>query len=116
MEKENQSIMSKNIHVLPEAILVLHFSSSLAHPEASTEADTKRIKLCYKDPSITVDSISKKWAELLSRPHPPDLSELRPALIEGIHTLIDIDSTKDMYTQCVNVHVSTLCLFLSFQE
>lgn len=61
MEKENQSIM-----------------------KASTEADTKRLKLCYKDPSITVDSMSKKWAEVLSRPHPPELSELKPALIEGV--------------------------------
>jgi TBC1 domain-containing protein 4 len=52
--------------------------------KASTEADTKRLKLCYKDPSIHVDNISRKWAELLSRPLPLEQSELRPILLEGV--------------------------------
>ena len=54
-----------------------------APPEASTEADIKRVKLCYQDPSINMDCVNRKWAELLSRPHPPDESELSSAVLEG---------------------------------
>ena len=51
--------------------------------EASSEADIKRLKLCYQDPSINVDNVSRKWAELLSIPHPPDQEELITNIMEG---------------------------------
>ena len=73
------------------------------HTEASTEADLKRLKLWYQDPRINVDDVGKKWAELLSRPHPPDQSELRPLLIEGIY------SCMYMYIQ-VYIYKFHLCV------
>jgi len=51
-------------------------------PEAATEADEKRRKLCYKDPSLSPNDATQAWNTVLNRDK-PSTQDVHNALMLG---------------------------------